>query len=335
LRLHFPPFIPFFRHPHLSTLAGNFWSRAIDESRFPTRSVEYPTVDGTHVLVEENRPPSPPLGEVFLQHGLEGSSRSGYMLSLAQALCEAGYAVHRVNMRGCGGSEHLTDSLYHSGLTQDLTLLLRRFHHEGRGPLFLCGFSLGGNVVLKLAGELGAAAQDLIAGVVAVSTPIDLHECVKRLDSRENWLYEQRFVRSLRNRYRRRHQAYPHLFPLEGLDSTRTVFDFDDRFTSKAFGFGDALNYYRTQSALRFVAGIRVPTLAIQAEDDPMIPFPIYRSPELVDNKNIEVVPVPHGGHLGFIANKTPRFWLDPNIVNWINAIRNIRPPGFVYTGRP
>jgi predicted alpha/beta-fold hydrolase len=317
------PFHPFFRNPHLLTIAGNFWRRDIDEVRFPTRPVLYQTSPATQVLIHENRPPGPARAEVFLHHGLEGSSRSGYMLSLAQCLLEAGYAVHRINMRSCGGTEHLTDTLYHSGLTQDVRAILEKFQAEQRGPRFLIGFSLGGNVTLKLVGEMGESARPLLAGACAVSTPIDLHACVRRLGAVENRLYERRFVRGLRARYLRRHQTFPDRFPIGGLDRVSTVFDFDNRFTAPAFGFGDAPNYYATQSAIRFLAGIRLPVLMVQAKDDPMIPFPIFFTPDVKENPWIELIATDHGGHLGYIARQKPRFWLDPIICAWLDDIRN------------
>lgn len=311
-------FEPFFRNPHLSTLAGNFWKRVIDEPRFPTREVRYLTEPGTTVIVHENRPAGEVKGEVLMVHGLEGSSGSGYMVSLAQALCENGFAAHRLNMRGCGGSEHLTPTLYHSGLTTDALSVLRQIREKTPAPLFQAGFSLGGNLTLKLAGELGAAAAGLVAGFIAVSTPIDLAECVRRIDARENVLYQQRFVRSLRRRYLRRHTADQERFPLNGLDLVSTIYGFDDQFTAPHFGFGTAANYYKTQSALNFVAGIRVPTLVIQAKDDPMIPFGLYSDPRLASNPAICLRAVGHGGHLGFISRRRPRFWLDPVIIQWI-----------------
>ena len=181
-------------------------------------------------------------------------------------------------------------------------------------------------MTLKFAGELGEAARALVAGVCAVSTPIDLHACVQRLGAPENAVYARRFIRSLCARYRRRHAAHPARFPLDGIDSTRTIFDFDDRFTSKAFGFGSALNYYATQSAMLFVAGIRVPALVIQAQDDPLIPFSIYKSGAVRENPAIELLTPEHGGHLGFIAKDKPRFWLDPVVRDWIVGLRNNSP---------
>lgn len=314
------PFLPYFRNPHLSTIAGNFWKRPADEVRFPTRQVVYQGEPGTQVLVEENRPEGAPRGEVLIMHGLEGSSRSGYMVSQGLALARAGFVAHRVNMRGCGGSEHLTPTLYHSGMTADLLILLESFRAQGRGPLFLVGYSLGGNVVLKLAGELGERAQGLIAGVCAVSTPIDLHACVRAMGKRSNWIYEQRFVMRLCERYRRRHATAPEQFPLNGIDNVRTIYGFDDLCTARAFGFGDAANYYRTQSSLRFVSSIRVPTLLVQAEDDPMIPFEIFTGQEVRSNPNLTLIATPHGGHLGFISRDKPRFWADELLTGWISS---------------
>jgi hypothetical protein len=141
---------------------------------------------------------------------------------------------------------------------------------------------------------------------------------VRRIDARENVLYQKRFVRSLRNRYRRRHLAEPGRFPLGRLDRVGTIYDFDDQFTAPHFGFGTAANYYKTQSALNFVAGIRTPTFVVQAQNDPMIPFRLYKDPRLVENPAIRLLAVRHGGHLGFISRRKPRFWLDPVIIQWI-----------------
>lgn len=327
-----PPFVPLFRNAHLATLAGNFWPRRLDERRYPARRALYDTEPGVGILVEENRPPGEPLGEVLLLHGLEGSSRSGYLISLAQRLLEAGFAVHRMNLRGCGLSEPHSPTLYHSGLTQDARSILERWRALGRGPRFLAGFSLGGNVVLKLAGEMGAAAAELLDGVCAVSTPIDLYACVRRIDAPSNWIYHRKFVRSLRRRYERRRRMDPQRFPDCGIGQVRTIFEFDDRVTAPFFGFGNAPNYYATQSALRFLGGIRVPALLVQAEDDPMIPFEIYRREEVRSNPCLDLLTVPHGGHLGFLARGPRRFWLDEVLCAWFQALRNKMPSANVST---
>jgi len=323
-------FEPLFSNAHLATLAASFWPRAIDEQHYPTRPVIYDTEPGTRILVHENRPAGPVRGEVIIHHGLEGSSASGYMISLAQEMASAGYAAHRLNMRSCGGTEHLTPTLYHSGLTVDVRTLAERFIAEGRGPIFLVGYSLGGNLVLKLAGELGDAARGLLAGVVAVSTPLDLYACVLRLGAPENRLYEMRFVRSLKARYRRRHAQYPEAFPIDGLERVKTVYEFDDHFTSRAFGFGSALNYYRTQSSIGFLDGIRVPTLLVQAQDDPMIPFDLFNRAVVRKQPHLRLLAPVHGGHVGFVARHRPRFWVDQIVRDWCEEVRNKALPVIV-----
>src|SRR5437867_812212 len=157
----------------------------------------FKTEPGVRVLVQSQWPEGEPRGEIVLAHGLEGSGESGYMRSLSQAGLEAGFAMHRFHMRTCGGTAHLSPTLYHAGLTSDLLAVLRQFEREGRTPVYLAGFSLGGNVLLKLTGELGESAGSLIAGTCALSTPIDLSACARRLGRIDNRIYERRFVRRM------------------------------------------------------------------------------------------------------------------------------------------
>ena len=255
-------------------------------------------------------------------HGLEGSSAAGYARSLAQAALEAGYAVHRYNMRSCGGTEHRSGTtLYHSGQNSDLLAVIRQL--QGRAPIFLAGFSLGGNVVLKLAGELGESARELIAGVVGVSTPIDLAACVRQLDRPANFIYSNRFLSRLKQRVRLKERLTPGLFPIENLERVKSVYEFDDKFTALTFGFGTADNYYATQSSKQFLDRIRIPTLLVQAKDDPLIPFEVYDHPAFSQNAWLRLVAVEHGGHLGFVSKVKPRFWLDQVLVQWIGEVRN------------
>jgi predicted alpha/beta-fold hydrolase len=323
------PFVPFFRNPHLLTIAGNYWHRHLDETRFPVTPMFYDTEAGVQVLVHSQTPPGEPVAQLILVHGLEGSSAAGYARSLAQAALEAGCAVDRFNMRSCGGTEHLSGrTLYHSGQTSDLLAVIRQLPR--RAPIFLVGFSLGGNVVLKLAGELGNSASHLIAGVMAVSTPIDLAACVRQLDRPSNIIYARRFVTRLKERVRAKERLTPGLFDLAGLDLVRNIYDFDDRFTAQAFVFGSADNYYATQSSNQFLDRIRVPTLLVQAKDDPLIPFSVYDHAAFTTNPHLRLLVVEHGGHLGFISKTRPRFWLDQVLVNWVLEVRNNVTVGFV-----
>jgi predicted alpha/beta-fold hydrolase len=245
-------------------------------------------------------------------HGLEGSGEAGYVVSLSRAALRAGFAAHRFHMRTCGGTEHLCQTLYHAGLTSDLCFVLRAIAGE-QGPAFLVGFSLGGNVVLKLAGELENEARPLIRGVCAVSAPLDLAVCARRIAEPDNRLYERRFVRRMQQRlcatgrYRKRDFA--------GL---RSVIDIDDAITAPSFGFGTAAHYYATQSARVYLPQVRVPALLVHAQDDTLVPFAgIAR--EAASHPGLELWAPPHGGHLGFIGRLPNRFWADTALMDWIS----------------
>jgi len=310
-------------------MAGNFWRRELDETRFPVAARFFETEPGVQVLVHSQQPAGETKGEIILVHGLEGSSDAGYARSLSQAALTAGFAAHRFNMRSCCGTEHLSGrALYHSGQTSDLLAVLRAI--KTRAPVFLAGFSLGGNVVLKLAGELGEAANELIAGVTALSTPIDLAACARRLQAPANFIYSNRFLKRLKQRIRLKEQLTPGIFQLDDLDSVKSVFEFDDKFTARAFGFGTADNYYATQSANQFLDRIRVPALLVQAKDDPLIPFEVYNHPAFSNNPRLSLLAVEHGGHLGFVAKTKPRFWLDEVLVQWMEKVRNKVPAELV-----
>ncbi|HMF79311.1 MAG TPA: alpha/beta fold hydrolase, partial [Bryobacteraceae bacterium] len=187
------PFHPLLRNPHLLTIAGNFAVRRLDEKRFPIQSKFYSTEPDVQVLVHTQRPDTEARGEIVMVHGLEGSSDAGYMRSMSQLALENGYAVHRANMRSCGGTEALAKTMYHAGMTGDTLSVLRQIRAEHAAPIFLFGYSLGGNVALKLTGELGEDAQGLLKGVCAVSTPLDLAACVRKTGERENRIYSWRF----------------------------------------------------------------------------------------------------------------------------------------------
>lgn len=319
------PFIPLFRNAHLLTIAGNFWPRPLDTGRFPVRQRYYSTEPGIEILVHEQQPQGAPRGQIVLVHGLEGGSDSGYMCSFAQAALERGFGVQRFHMRSCGGTESRSGNvLYHSGQTGDLKFVMRAIAEERGGPLFLTGFSLGGNVVLKLAGELGEEAKVWIGGVCAVSTPIELGICARSLEKPSNFLYENRFLGRLKDRIRRKAALTPGLFRLEDLPKAKTVRDFDDLFTARCFGFGTAEHYYESQSSGQYLERIRIPALLVQAKDDPLIPFEIYNNhPAFRRNPNLRLLATEHGGHLGFLSRSKPRFWLDETILEFLESLES------------
>ena len=314
-----PDFKPLLRNPHLSTIAGNFWRRALDEARYPVTRKLYQVDRQTTILSLEQQPTEPARAQIVFLHGLEGSAEAGYIKSFAQESLERGFGVHRLNLRTCGGTESLCETMYHSGLTSDVLFILGALKERWRQPVFVIGFSLGGNVALKLAGELGEA--QILSGVCAVSPPIDLAACVRAIDKRSNILYARRFLDRLRKRIERKSRLAPHLYSSDGLRTVKTIWQFDDRYTAPLFGFGTAANYYATQSASSFLDAIRVPTLVITAEDDPLVPFEIFRHPAFQRNSSLRLVATKHGGHLGFLSRSKPRFWIDSFALNWIEEV--------------
>jgi len=321
-----PRFRPLVRNPHILTILGNYWAREIDDARFPARRIEYAIDSVTRIVVLEHQPQQPPLGDIILLHGLEGSADAGYIRSFAQAALERGFAVHRKNLRTCGGTEQLCRTMYHSGLTADTREIASRIKARTNKPVFLVGFSLGGNVVLKLAGELGP--NPLLSGVCAVSTPIDLAACVHALDRPANLLYARRFLDRLRSRVRRKSKLTPDLYSEAGLEEAKSIWAFDDRFTAPLFGFGTAANYYATQSAVRYLDTIRTPTLLIAAKDDPLVPFGVYAHPAFKNNPCLKTIAPEHGGHLGFLSRTRPRFWVDGVALDWIESVLEDRMLG-------
>jgi predicted alpha/beta-fold hydrolase len=306
-------FRPLFRNPHLQTIASHFWQRPRAAHRRERRIIE--TEPGVCVLVESQRPEEPAAGEIVMVHGLEGSGEAGYIESLAAAALRSGYAAHRFHMRTCGGTQHLSPTLYHAGLTGDLAAVLRIFRQEGRAPAFVVGFSLGGNVAMKLAGEFGDSAAELMRGVCGVSAPLDLEASARRIAAFDNRLYELRFVRKMRRRLLSTGRYGT--ADLAGLDSLLAI---DDHITAPSFGLRTAHNYYRTQSAIGYVERIRVPALLIQSKDDTFVPWRILEHPAVRGNPLIQTVLTQHGGHLGFLARGPHRFWLDEAILDWIRA---------------
>ena len=307
-----PPYRPLVTNPHLLTILANFWPRKLDMRPYLQENRLFRTESNVQVLVQTQRPMGKTRGELVLVHGLEGSGEAGYMLTMAKAALDAGFAVNRFNIRTCGGTERLANTLYHAGLTSDLRFVLNQI----RKPVHLVGYSLGGNMALKLAGELGEEAAPLIASVCAVSTPIDLAACAQVLARRSNRLYERRFLKRMRTRV-----VETGRFTVKQVNAVRSIWEFDDILTGPSFGFRGAEHYYETQSARQFLERIRVPVLLIQAKDDVLVPFEIFQHPAVKANPCVRLHVTEHGGHVGFLSRTKPRFWLDGAVLEWIESV--------------
>jgi predicted alpha/beta-fold hydrolase len=262
-------------------------------------------------------------------HGLEGSSNAHYMRGIADKAWRAGFSVVLLNQRNCGGTEALASGLYHSGLTHDADHVIRELTgRDGIGELVVAGYSLGGNLALKLAGDYGADAPPALRGVCAVSPVIELAECVRALERRRNIPYQWNFVRGLKARMRRKAQCHPGRFSLDPLRRIRTVREFDEAYTAPHFGFRDAADYYHRASAMRVIDRVQIPALIITAEDDPFVPTAPFRDPRVEGNPHLQVVITRYGGHCGFLSdsmNGDDGYWAEARILEF--AQRVIRAP--------
>lgn len=315
------PFRPLFRNGDLQTILGRYWPRSLDERRFPTVSKLFRTEPDTQVLAKFNAPPDGGVSAhrptVLAIHGLTACDRAPYMLSSAQIALESGFDAVRLNVRNCGGTEHLCNTLYHSGLTVDLRAVVDQLAPR---PLCLLGFSMGGNIALKLAGEWGGAVPEHVRGVCSISAPIQLDMCSRHIGLRRNFIYERRFLLQLRDAVRRKNAATPGLFADPKVADVSSIWEFDERVTAPAFGFEDAADYYGQSSAAGYLGQIRVPTLLIQARDDPFIPFVAYDVRSIQENPCLTLLNPDHGGHVAFLGRGSARFWAIQQAVRFFEA---------------
>ena len=236
-------------------------------------------------------------------HGLNGSSEAHYMKGLAAKAFARGMNVVRLNQRNCGDTEHLAEGLFHSGLTADAAHVIDELTRvDGLTAIGVAGYSLGGNLALKLAGEFGAHPPATLVGVAAVSPIIEISECTRALERPGNGVYQWNFVRDLKRRMRRKEQCRPGRFDLSKLNAIRTVREFDETYTAPYFGFRNAEDYYHRASAMRVIDRIRVPALVITAEDDPFVPSAPFHDPKVTANPHIDLRISAHGGHCGFVG---------------------------------
>jgi hypothetical protein len=261
---------------------------------------------------------------LLLLHGLEGSADAHYMRGMADKAFTAGFNVVRLNQRNCGGTDHLSVGVYNSGLTSDPAAVIDELsERDGLQSIAVAGYSLGGNLALKLAGEYGGTPPAPVKAFVAVSPTLDLTSCINALERPSNWLYQQNFVVSLKQRIRRKARLYPTHYSTAPLARVRSVRQFDDVYTAPMSGYRDAADYYYKASALRVADRIRVPTLVITAADDPFVPVGPFRDPAIRDNPAVRVVITPRGGHCGFVARRADGdgddgYWAERAVVAFV-----------------
>ncbi len=259
----------------------------------------------TRVLAHCNWQPDRKAAPTLLVlHGLEGSSEAHYMRGLADKAFARGFNVVRLNQRNCGGTEHLSRGLYHSGLTADPRFVLNELRErDGLGAFAVAGYSLGGNLTLKLAGELGRSEMPEVNAFAAVSPVIELETCMQSIERRQNRIYEWNFCRNLQARMRRKARVYPGDFDLTGLWKVWSIRTFDDRYTAPHHGFNGAEDYYQRASAMRVIDRVARPALILSAADDPFVPPHIFDAPAVRHNPHITTIVTSHGGHCAFVES--------------------------------
>jgi predicted alpha/beta-fold hydrolase len=320
--LDFPEFRPhpLLRGGHLQTIAGAYLPHGL---QFGSTVHQVALPDGDAIALHEDESTADPSRKIaILLHGLGGSHQSGYVLRASAKLRSRGVHVFRMDLRGCGAGIALARHPLNAGRSEDAAAVLNFVHEKyPAAPIHLVGFSMGGNIALKLAGELGAAAPPHLASVMAVCPPIDLAECTRNIQRGINRLYDRRFVRTLIDHIQQRDVLLPtaHSRPL--IPCPQRLMDFDSLFTAPLSGYADVHDYYARASSGPVLAQVAVPTLIVTAASDPIVPVACFERACYSASTNLVIAPC--GGHLGFVAagkNDPDSRWLDWRIVDWVTS---------------
>jgi uncharacterized protein len=311
---------PLLKNGHAMTIVAAFTRRKFDLPRAEERQFEVEPASRILGLChwrDRKRKDQPVL---VLVHGLEGSSDSNYMKGIAEKAWGRGFHVVRLNQRNCGGTERLTPTLYNSGMSGDFRAVFEELAgSDGFEQIFFVGYSMGGNLVTKMAGELGSGVPRQLRGVCVVCPSLDLAACADALEKKENYFYQRHFVTNLMSRYARKAKLFPERYAKNGFGPIRTVREFDDAITAPQFGYRDAQEYYEAAGAKRVIEQVRVPMLMITAQDDPFVPYRATVSAGAGRNPAIRFVAPEHGGHCGFISRHAgaERYWAEERIVEF------------------
>jgi hypothetical protein len=304
----------------LQTLAGAYIPETLPREAAIRFTVQLE--DGDKLVLHDDCPAQWSAGDrvALLIHGLTGSHRSPYLVRTAQKLFRQGVRVFRLDLRGCGAGHGLACMPYHSGRSEDAAAALRCIARlTNASPTSLVGFSLGGNIALKLAGELGANALPGLDSVLAICPPIDLAASAANMNRWPNRLYDRRFVLDLMRQVERLNRVRADSPRVEFATRPRKISEFDDLYTAPVCGFGNAAAYYQACSAKAFLPRIALPTLIMAAEDDPLIPVALFHAAELSSQVDLKITT--GGGHLGYIGRSgfdPDRRWIEWRIVAWI-----------------
>jgi predicted alpha/beta-fold hydrolase len=309
---------------HVQTIVGNFLPRPPLPFETSAEEVLVDAADGSRVLCHCHWQPEVDRAKrltVILVHGLEGSSNSRYIQGVTARAWANGCNIVRMNMRNCCDTEALSPTLYHSDLSGDVGAVIEHFASRfALESVALVGYSMGGNLVLKLAGEWGSKRP--LAAVATVCPAIDLAPGSDALHEPANRIYEYRFLRGLVSRYRRKAAMYPGRYSADAANGVRSLREFDDKIVARYCGFRDADDYYYRAAAARVVDRIAVPTLVIVAKDDPFIRLLPETRSRLLHNPHISLIETDHGGHCAFLSRDPgdDTHWAEATLIRYLQS---------------
>lgn len=304
-------------NPHLHTIYG---SLLVGSPRVDYRRERWEAPDGDFVDVDHvDAPPGAPW--VVLFHGLEGSSASPYARMLMHRVGQRGWRGTVMNFRGCSGEPNRLPRAYHSGDWQEIDWVLARIaSRAGGAPVHAAGVSLGGNALLKWLGEKGEAARGIVASAAAVSAPLDLMAAGAALGEGFSLLYAKHFLATMKRRAAAKHARFPGSFDYERMRRSRTLREFDDVVTAPLHGFRDTDDYWTRASSKPLLGHIAVPTLVLNAQDDPFLPAQALPAPDEVSPA--VTIEFPHrGGHVAFVSGPFPGHigWLPERLLHFFD----------------
>lgn len=304
-------------NPHLHTIYGSLF---VASPRVPYRRERWETPDGDFVDLDhvDGKPDRP---WVVLFHGLEGSSGSPYARMLMHRVAQRGWRGTVVNFRGCSGEPNRLARAYHSGDWKEVDWILRRLHARTNGaPMHAAGVSLGGNALLVWLGERGEEARGIVASAAAVSAPMDLTAAGEALGRGFSLLYARHFLATMKKRAAAKHARFPGAFDVERMRRSRTLREFDDVVTAPLHGFRDTDDYWTRASSKPLLRRIAVPTLVLNARDDPFLPEQALPSPGEV-SAAVTVEFPPRGGHVAFVSGAFPGHigWLPVRLLHFFD----------------
>lgn len=305
---------PFFLfNPHLETIFPSLFRkvklRPYQRERITTPDEDFLDLDWLKQRYEKL---------VIISHGLEGDTSRPYIKGMVKAMIENGYDVLTWNYRGCSGEVNKALRFYHSGATDDLATVVEHAASRGYSEINLIGFSLGGNLTLKYLGE-DRVRPPQVKKAVAFSVPLDLHTSCIKISEPSNWVYSRRFLRSLRKKVLEKSRLMQDL-DTSGLKKVRTLHEFDDFFTGPIHGFKDALDYYTQSSSIKFIADITIPTLVVNAKNDPFLSSECYPVDLLKDHPFVTFENPDQGGHVGFSQfSKNGLYWSEERALRFLS----------------